>query len=349
MSATNSKPTVLVTGATGFIAQHVVDKLLKRKYRVIGTARSEAKFAPLLENFKGKYPNADLTCAVVPDIAAPDAFDRVLKKHQEIKYVLHTASPFSFGLDKPYEEAYLKPAVNGTLNILHAIKKYAPQVTNVVVTSSFAAVMKANDTTTVFTNESWNPIKWEDVSNEEAAYVASKTYAEQAARKFYEEEKPNFKLATVNPPYVLGPQLFDSSVTKVLNSSNEALNGVAHVDPSETSPQKQICMLSVDVRDVAEAHVWPLEVPELANEREFIVAGPLIGQRVLNILNDNFPELKGKIAKGDYDSAEKLEKECCPKYDVSGTVNKAHNYKFIPLEKSVVDVYKQYLSKYNFS
>lgn len=349
MSATNSKPTALVTGATGFIAQHVLDKLLARNYRVIGTARSEAKFTPLLENFKEKYPDADLSCAVVPDIASPDAFDKVLKEHPEIKYVLHTASPFSFGLDKPFEEAYLKPAVSGTLNILQAIKKYAPQVTNVVITSSFAAIMKANDTTTVFTNESWNPLKWEDVTNEEAAYVASKTYAEHAARKFYEEEKPNYKLATVNPPFVLGPQLFDSSVTQVLNSSNEALNAISHVDPSETSPQKQVSLMAVDVRDVAEFHVLPLEVPELASEREFIVSDPLIGQRVLNILNDNFPELKGKIAKGDYDSAEKLEKECCPKYDISSTVKKAHNYKFIPLEKSVVDVYKQYLSKYTFS
>lgn len=350
MSAT-AKSTVLVTGATGFIAQHVVDKLLERKYRVIGTARSEARYAPILKQFKEKYPDAELSFEIVGDIAADDAFDDVLKKHPEIRYVLHTASPFSYGINKPFEEAYLNPAVNGTLNILNAIKKYAPQVTNVVITSSFAAIKQLGDAfrTEVHTKDSWNPIKWEDVKTEHEAYSASKTYAERAARKFYEEEKPSYKLATVNPPMVLGPQLFDSSVEKVLNTSNEFLNKIAHLDPSATTPQDQFPLLAVDVRDVAEFHVLPLENKELQSEREFIVSSPIIAQNILNILNDNFPELHGKIAKGDYDSADELIAKFCPKYDISSTLKKASDYKLIPLKTSVVDVYKQYLSKYSFS
>ena len=346
-----SDSTVLVTGATGFIAQHVVDKLLKRKYRVIGTARSEARYSPILKEFKKKYPKGDLIYEVVADMAADDAFDEVLKNHPEIKYVLHTASPFSYGLDKPFDEAYLKPALHGTLNILNAIKKYAPQVTNVVITSSFAAVKQSGEAfrTTVHTKESWNPIKWEEVKNENEAYCASKTYAERAARKFYQEEKPTYKLATVNPPMVLGPQLFDSSVEKVLNTSNELLNKIAHLDPTATTPQDTFALLAVDVRDVAEFHVLPLENKELESEREFIASSPLIAQTILNILNDNFPELHGKIAKGDYSSAGEIIAKFCPKYDVSSTLNKASEYKLISLEKSVVDVYKQYFSKYSFS
>ncbi|ODQ49022.1 hypothetical protein PICMEDRAFT_9519 [Pichia membranifaciens NRRL Y-2026] len=346
-----SESTVLVTGATGFIAQHVVDKLLKRKYRVIGTARSEARYSPILEEFKKKYPEGNLTFEVVADIAADDAFDEVLKNHPEIKYVLHTASPFSYGLNKPFDEAYLNPALHGTLNILNAIKKYAPQVTNVVITSSFAAVKQLGDAfkTEIHTNESWNPIKWEEVKNENEAYSASKTYAERAARKFYEEEKPAYNLATVNPPMVLGPQLFDSSVEKVLNTSNEFLNKITHLDPTSTAPQDKFALLAVDVRDVAEFHVLPLENKELESEREFIVSSPLIAQAVLNILNDNFPELHGKIARGDYSSVDDVIARSCPKYDVSSTLKKASDYKLISLEKSVVDVYKQYLSKYSFS
>lgn len=344
-----TQSTVLVTGATGFIAQHVVDKLLARKYRVIGTARSETKYSSIVNNFKGKYPDADLSFEIVKDIATHDAFDDVLQKHPEIKYVLHTASPFSFGVEKPLEEAFLNPAVQGTLNILQAIKKYAPQVTNVVITSSFAAIVQPPSTflTTIHTNKTWNPLLWENVENEIEAYVSSKTEAERAARKFYEEENPSYSLATVNPPYVLGPQLFDSSVTEVLNTSNEVLNSIVHLPPSD-EPQKQSAFLAVDVRDVAEFHVLPLENKELANQRQFIVSSPLIAQRVLNILNDNFPELNGKIAKGDYNSVAKLEEQFCPKYDISETLNKVSDYKLIDLETSVVDVYKQYLSKYPF-
>lgn len=50
--------TVLITGATGFIGHHIVDKLLARGYEVIGISRSEAKYLPLLKSFKEKYPDA---------------------------------------------------------------------------------------------------------------------------------------------------------------------------------------------------------------------------------------------------------------------------------------------------
>lgn len=43
--------TVLVTGVTGFIAQHIVNNLLQKKYRVIGTVRSKLKSEPLLIEF----------------------------------------------------------------------------------------------------------------------------------------------------------------------------------------------------------------------------------------------------------------------------------------------------------
>ncbi|GME83833.1 unnamed protein product [Ambrosiozyma monospora] len=123
MSTADSADTVLVTGATGFIALHVVDQLLAKGYTVIGTARSETKYKPLLDEFAKEYPEGKLSYEIVTDISVDDAFDGVLKKHPEIKYVLHTASPFSFGLNQDFKTAYLDPAVNGTVNILKAITK----------------------------------------------------------------------------------------------------------------------------------------------------------------------------------------------------------------------------------
>ena len=43
--------TVIVSGATGFIAQHVVKQLLAKNYQVIGTVRSTAKGDHLLKLF----------------------------------------------------------------------------------------------------------------------------------------------------------------------------------------------------------------------------------------------------------------------------------------------------------
>ena len=54
-----------------------------------------------------------------------------------VTYVLHTASPYTFTV-KNGEEDLLKPAINGTLNVLRAAK--AEGVQKVVITSSFAAI-----------------------------------------------------------------------------------------------------------------------------------------------------------------------------------------------------------------
>jgi nucleoside-diphosphate-sugar epimerase len=57
---------VLVTGANGFVAIHIVDNLLKKGYSVRATIRSESKEAHLKKLFS-KYGDK-LEFVVVPDI-----------------------------------------------------------------------------------------------------------------------------------------------------------------------------------------------------------------------------------------------------------------------------------------
>lgn len=336
--------TVLVTGTTGFIAQHIVDKLLQKKYRVIGTARSEIKYQPLLKEYKNKYLNCEIIFEIVEDISIDNAFDEIFIKHPEIIYVIHTASPFIYGLNKPLEDSFLKPAVDGTLNILKAISKYAPQVTNVVLTSSFAAIkqMGKSYTTHIHSNKSWNLINWNAVKNETDAYIASKAYAEKEARKFYEKENLNFKLTTVNPTYVFGPQCFDNLVGPILNVSNEILNTITKIDKDNKLPQVIFGALAIDVRDVAEFHIKAIEDPKLFSERIFIASEPVTGQKVLDILNASCNDLQGKIAKGDPTMTQQLIDENCPKYDISNIINLIGGYEFITLKQSLCDVFEQY-------
>lgn len=44
--------TALVSGATGFIAQHIIHQLLQKGYEVIGTVRNEEKASRLLSLFQ---------------------------------------------------------------------------------------------------------------------------------------------------------------------------------------------------------------------------------------------------------------------------------------------------------
>lgn len=54
--------------------------------------------------------------------------------------VIHTASPFHFSVTDTKKDL-LDPAINGTTGVLKAIKKSAPSVKRVVITSSFAAIV----------------------------------------------------------------------------------------------------------------------------------------------------------------------------------------------------------------
>lgn len=339
--------TVLLTGASGFIALHITDVLLKKGFKVIGTVRSQSKADKITSQFKELYPNGELSFEIVGDIAADGAFNEVLKNHPEITSVLHTASPFSFGLNKDLKEAYWVPATQGTKNILTAIKDFAPQVKSVVVTSSFASIMdvaQMGKRDFIHTEETWNPITWDNVTNEIEAYLASKKLAEELARNFVKENKVNFSLSTVNPPYVLGPQKFDDAlVNPTLNTSAEIVNGLLATKPDDVEFHSDPSGLAVDVRDVAALHVLLLEKEELAGARLFPTNGAFIGQSILDTLHKNFPELDGKVGKGKSEGVDKFIADYLPLYDISKTHELTGIKEFIPLEKTIVDSAKQIL------
>lgn len=82
----------------------------------------------------------------------------------------------------------LKPAVNGTLNILDFVSKHVPQVKRIIFTSSFVAMIdiaKGRWPGHVYSEEDWNPATYEVVAAKDApgalVYATAKTVAERAA------------------------------------------------------------------------------------------------------------------------------------------------------------------------
>ncbi len=337
---------VLVTGATGYVALHVIGQLIEKSYSVIGTVRSQAKADKLNRQFKEKYgADVDLEFAIVEDIGGTGAFDSLFKTQKDIGSVLHTASPFSDVESDDFEKGYKRPALQGTLNVLKSIRDYAPQVKKVVITSSMAAIVhldRLSDPTFVHTEETWNPLEWEECQeNWQMAYIASKKLSEKAAWDFIKENKVNFTLTTVNPPLIFGPQFFDIEDSKgTLNTSAEVIQGMLATDPNDTHLFDNLTNVSTDVRDIAAFHIIPLEQNGVEGHRLLPIAGRFSAQKILDLINEQFPELRGKIAKGDPANETSLQ---AVGYNINKTVELVGGYDFIPLKKQVYDSVKQIL------
>lgn len=328
---------VFVSGATGFIAQHVIKQLIEKNYKVVGSVRSKEKGDQLVSKFGDSFQYE-----IVSDIGKSGAFDEALKKHQDVTVFLHTASPFHFNTDNVEKDLY-QPAEEGTNNALKAIEKYGPQVKHVVITSSFAAVMDAKrekDPSLTYTEKDWNPMTREEgAENAMSGYMVSKKLAEKAAWDFVEKSKPNFVLTAVNPTYVFGPQAFDSDIKDSLNTSSELINAALKLKPGEELPA--YTGPYIDVRDVAEAHLVAFEKEEAKNQRLVLADGRFTFQDFLDIIHKNFPE-KAKeknIPLGNPGSSKK-DLANAAKLNFANT-DKVMGIKYIGLEQSVVDTVKQ--------
>ncbi|KAI9820201.1 MAG: methylglyoxal reductase (NADPH-dependent) gre2 [Pycnora praestabilis] len=330
---------VLLTGGSGFIAAHVLDILLKHGHSVVTTVRSPEKASKI----KDAHPNAPkdkLDFAIVKDIAQVGAFDEAVKSNPPFEAVIHTASPFHFNVEDTKKDL-LDPAIIGTTEILKAIKKSAPTVKRVVITSSFASIVdgsKGNRVGHTYSEKDWNPITEDEaVQNPVNGYRASKTFAEKAAWEFIEKEKPNFTLSTMCPPLVLGPIVHYLNSIDALNTSNQRIRNIMTGQCKEQLPPTGT-FIWVDVRDLALCHVKAIEDAGAANKRFFITAGYFSNKEIADIIRKNFPDLESKLPTQSTKGGEYPE-DGIYKYDNS-SVTEVLGIKFSSLEKSVVDTVK---------
>lgn len=341
---------VLVTGATGFVAKHIIAQLLDKGFTVVGTARSQSKADAVLAQYKRKFSDPKLEFVVVDDFLKADGFVKVLNDYNDIKYVLHTASPVTeTESDQDYETFFKKPAVEGTLNVLRSVKDFGPQVEKVVVTSSIVASFhldKLEDPSFKFDEFTWSPIEWDvEFFGKEwlLAYQASKKLAEKAAWEFYETENSKFELTVVNPPFVFGPQFFDEDAgVEKLNTSSQFVKNFLDTDPNDIHLFDEFKGIQADVRDIAAFHILPLEREGLSGKRLLPVGSRFTGQGILNIINEEFPELQGSIAKGDPTGEKGI---ITVGYDDSKTLEWVGGYDYIPFNKVVYDSIKQILDQ----
>lgn len=335
---------VLLTGGSGFIAAHTLDVLLKHGHSVVTTVRTQEKADKIKAAYKEYVEKGQLGFAIVPDIAKEGAFDEAVVSDPPFEAVLHTASPFHFNVTDVQKDL-LDPAIIGTTGILKSIKKSAPTVKTVVITSSFAAIVNPSKgfwPGHVYSEEDWNPITLEEAKeNPMSGYRASKTFAEKAAWEFQEKEKPGFAIATINPPMVFGPIIHHLETLDNINTSNQRIVSAAQGKFKDEIPPTGV-HLWVDVRDVAEAHVAAFEKPEAANKRFFTLAGYFSNKEICEIIKKNFPQYKdlpGESATGgDYPEGGK---DGIYKFTNERT-KKVLGLKYRSFEESIVDSIKSF-------
>ncbi|ATY66253.1 NAD(P)-binding domain-containing [Cordyceps militaris] len=275
---------VAVTGANGFIAQHCIAALLQHGYRVVGTVRAAAK-AAAVQHAHGHHPK--LTVAVVADITDPAQYRAVLAPLAPAA-VLHLAAPFHYRATD-FETELMVPAVRGATAILDACAAI-PSVRRVVHTNSFACLYDAAagpQPGKTYTARDWSPLTYRDgveAPDAPTAYRASKTAAERAAWAFMKERPVAFDMVSLCPAMVFGPFLPKARPRAVadVNTSNRIVWGVVSAGRAAPVPPTK-GPVWVDVRDVADAHVRALVVPEAGGGRYLLAQGVYCNQEIADV------------------------------------------------------------------
>ncbi|CAL5039439.1 unnamed protein product [Urochloa decumbens] len=238
--------TVCVTGAGGFVASWLVERLLAAgRYTVHGTVRDpgDAKNAHLAA-LGGAAERLRLFRADVLDSGA------VAAAVAGCDGVFHVASPVPSHAIADPEAELLAPAVTGTMNVLKACSE--AKVKRVVVVSSLSAVMvnPAWPQSEVMDEACWSDVEF--CRSTQNWYCLSKTLAELEA--FDYAKRTGLDVVSLCPSLVIGP-LLQSTV----NASSSVI-----VDCLKAGDREVKLKLRnfVDVRDVADALLLVYETPE---------------------------------------------------------------------------------------
>ena len=272
-----SKP-ILVTGATGYVAGRLVEKLLNEGHTVHAAVRSPEN------KEKTKYLDKLATKAAgsikyfKSDLLQDGSYDEAMAG---CEVVFHTASPFIRVVKDPQKDL-VDPAKKGTRNVLESANR-TESVKRVVLTSSCASVYgDATDLLSMPNNELTEEI-WNTTSSlDHQPYSYSKVEAEKEAWKIQGEQN-RWELVTILPSFVLGPGINPHAHSESYGIVKQMGSGDFKMGTPDFN------MGCVDVRDLAVAH-YKAGFTSSAKGR-YIISGTNSGFRELvGFVKEKYPE-----------------------------------------------------------
>ncbi len=221
----------LVTGSTGFIGSHLVEKLLTRGYEVSCLIRKSTKLEYInelpVELIKADYGDIDSLRAAV----------------EGVDYVYHIG-----GVTKAKEKrVYFLGNHQSTKNLLEAVKKYNPGIKRFVLASSLTAVGPGTGMDPVDETTPYHPI---------TTYGRSKMEAEKETLA----NASSIPVTIVRPPAVYGPR--DKDIFEFFNSVKK------HFIPLSGFRRKVLSF--VHAYDLVDGIIAAGEHPDAAGEIYFI-------------------------------------------------------------------------------
>ena len=123
-----------ITGGSGFLATHIILRLLNEGYRVRTTVRSLDRAPEVRTTLERAGADTTQLSFVTADLTIDDGWPPAVAG---CEYVLHVASPFPPQQPRNADDLVV-PAREGTLRVLRAANDAGAR--RVVLTSSFAAI-----------------------------------------------------------------------------------------------------------------------------------------------------------------------------------------------------------------
>lgn len=255
------QPTILITGATGFLGVHTALEFLRAGYQVKGTFRNESSLVKAKHVFEYFADGLDLFNKMKWVCVDLLEYDEVVGAMQDTQYVVHTAAEVSF--NPRYNDRIIENNTRMAAYVVDAALEAG--VKKVCHISSIAALGSTTNGDPITEETKLTSIK------DQSAYSVSKFYAEM---EVWRAINSGLNAVMVNPSVILGAgdwktgsSTFITTVAKGMSFYTKGVTGF------------------VDVRDVATASRLALE-SDISADR-FIISSE----------NISYSDLFGMIAK----------------------------------------------------
>ena len=276
---------ILITGASGFIGNFLVEEGLKRNYEVYAAIRKSSK----IEHLKNKAINF-----IEIDFANKEVLNAKVASMPEFKYIIHNA-----GITKSLKkESFSEINFQYTKNFIEAIKQTNLNPEKFLFVSSLSAAGPGKTDTSI-------PISISDESAPISNYGLSKLSAEK-----YITEISNFPYIIVRPTAVYGPgdkdffnmvKLINNHIDLMIGAHKQALSFIYVKDLSRSifdlleSPVKNKTYFVSDGNCYDKTTMSDL-IAEILKKKIVRFYTPIFLAKIIAVVSEAISSITGKVS-----------------------------------------------------